>query len=223
LRSSASGQTRSERPDSLFPSEPMTQPEYIAALLSIIVGLGLTDLAQSLRELVRPQRRVEWHWLPLLWAATTFLLAVQLWWNSFSFLNRATSAFFFPYLIAFLLLYLTCAFALPDPEWERPRAGSGGSSGPSSTLDLEAFYFSTTHRRWYFGTFIAFVVVSQIGGQTVRALESEPNLPELLSNGILVAGLAGLVVTDRWWIHSPVSVLCFLGIGGSTLDAILGF
>lgn len=71
----------------------MTQPEYIAALLSIIVGLGLTDLARSLRELVRPQRRVDWHWLPLLWAATTFLLAVQIWWNSFSFLTGAPRRF----------------------------------------------------------------------------------------------------------------------------------
>ena len=71
----------------------MTQPEYIAALLSIIVGLGLTDLAQSLRELVRPRRRVNWHWLPLLWAATAFLLAVQIWWNSFSFLTGAPRRF----------------------------------------------------------------------------------------------------------------------------------
>ena len=75
------------------PSSNMTQPEYIAALLSIIVGLGLTDLAQSLRELVRPRRRVNWHWLPLLWAATAFLLAVQIWWNSFSFLTGAPRRF----------------------------------------------------------------------------------------------------------------------------------
>lgn len=207
----------------------MTQPEYIAALLSIIVGLGLTDLAKSLRELVRPQRRVEWHWLPLLWAATTFLLAIQVWWNSFSFLKGATAAFFFPYLIAFVLLYLTCAFALPDPEWEKPRADGGDSPGASSpgppTLDLKAFYYSTAHRRWYFGIFVAFVVMSQVGSQTARALGeySAPNLQELLNNGILMVMLGGLVFTDRWWIHAPISVICFLGIGWFTLSAILGF
>jgi len=74
----------------------MSQPEYIAALLSIIVGLALTDLAQSFRELVRPQRKANWHWLPLLWAANTFFLAIQLWWNSFALLTGATSNFFFP-------------------------------------------------------------------------------------------------------------------------------
>jgi hypothetical protein len=32
----------------------MSQLEYLIALISIIVGLGVTDLAQSVRELVRP-------------------------------------------------------------------------------------------------------------------------------------------------------------------------
>lgn len=124
----------------------MTQPEYIVALLSIIVGLGLTDLAQSVRELVRPRRPTNWHWLPLLWAASTFLLAVQLWWNAFSSIKDATAQFFVPYLTSFLLLYLTCAFAL----------------------------------------------------------------------------LAALIPTDRWWVHAPVSVLCFLMIAWSTINSILG-
>lgn len=43
----------------------MSQLEYLIALISIIVGLGLTELARSRRELVRPSRRVRWHWLPL--------------------------------------------------------------------------------------------------------------------------------------------------------------
>jgi hypothetical protein len=203
----------------------MTQPEYIAALLSIVVGLGLTDLAQSLRELVRPRRRVDWHWLPLLWAVTTFLVSIQLWWNAFSFLKEATSEFFLPFLAAFLFLYLTCAFALPDPEWQKPQAtpDAGGPSNSSSVpLDLEMFYFSDAHRRWYFGMFIAFLVTSQIGGQSVRVLEKYgANLEELLINAAFAGLLGTLALTDRWWVHAPISVLCFLGIGWATLTAIL--
>jgi hypothetical protein len=33
-----------------------SQLEYLIALIFIIVGLGVTDLAQSVRELVRPSR-----------------------------------------------------------------------------------------------------------------------------------------------------------------------
>jgi len=208
----------------------MTQPEYVAALLSIIVGLGLTDLAQSLRELVRPRRQVDWHWLPLLWAATTFLLAIQIWWNSFSFLTGATPAFFVAYLLTFLLLYLTCAFALPDPEWEKSRAATNTgevsieTSVTQAPLDLRAFYFSASHRRWFFGVFIAFIVMSQIGSQTARALSEGFGVyeQELLTNGVAVVFIGTLMLTDRWWVHVPISVLYFLAVGWTTANSILG-
>ena len=208
----------------------MTQPEYIAALLSIIVGLGLTDLAQSLRELVRPRRRVDWHWLPLLWAATTFLLAIQIWWNSFSFLTEATPAFFVAYLLTFLLLYLTCAFALPDPEWQKSQVEKNAGDHPGETpvtqapLDLRAFYFSASHRRWFFGVFIAFIVMSQIGGQTARTLSEGfgVNEQELLTNGTSVMFIGTLILTDRWWVHVPISVLYFVLVGWTTINSILG-
>jgi len=207
----------------------MSQPEYIAALLSIIVGLGLTDLAQSLRELVRPRRKVDWHWLPLLWAATTFLLAIQIWWNSFSFLTGATSAFFLAYLLTFLLLYLTCAFALPDPEWEKSQAtktaggGAVESSAAQAPLDLRAFYFSESHRRWFFGVFIAFLVMSQVGSQTARALSEGFGVyeRELLTNGVSVLFIGTLILTDRWGVHVPISVLYFLAVGWTTIRGIL--
>jgi len=215
----------------------MTQPEYIAALLSIIVGLGLTDLAKSLRELVRPRRRVDWHWLPLLWAATTFFLAVQIWWNSFSFLTGATPAFFIAYLLTFLLLYLACAFALPDPEWEKSQAlknaGEGSVETPSTRegpatqapLDLRAFYFSASHRQWFFGAFIGFLVMSQIGSQTARALSEGfgVNEQELLTNGVSLVFIGALILTDRWWVHVPISALYFLAVGWTTTASILGF
>jgi len=66
---------------------------------------------------------------------------------------------FVPYLGVFLLLYLTYSFALPSPDQERglasgtsPVGASGMETGPEEVLDLEAFYFSVAHRRWFFGT-----------------------------------------------------------------------
>ena len=55
----------------------MSQIEYLIPLVSIIVGLGLADLIQSFRELVRPNRAVRWHWLPVLWSAIVFLLVLR--------------------------------------------------------------------------------------------------------------------------------------------------
>ncbi|WP_233992793.1 hypothetical protein [Salinibacter altiplanensis] len=126
----------------------MSQLEYLIALVSIIVGLGLTDLARSLRELVRPGRTVHWHWLPLTWAAIAFLVIVQIWWQSFRFLQKealAHAAVFTPVLLGFLLLYLICAFALPDPDRTRLGTEGGRTSDSQAALDLEAFYFSAAH------------------------------------------------------------------------------
>ncbi|MCS3698373.1 hypothetical protein [Salinibacter ruber] len=210
----------------------MSQPEYIAALLSIIVGLALTDLARSFRELVRPQRKVNWHWLPLLWAANMFFLAIQLWWNSFALLTEATSTFFFPFLFTFLLLYLACAFALPDPGWRKsqPRGDAPGSKVPIETLgtepslDLKAFHFSKAHRWWFFGILIGSLVAGQVGTQVARALAEgfSASRVEMLVNGGAAALLGTLGLTDRWWVHAPLSVLSFLFLVRSTVLTVLG-
>ena len=177
----------------------MSQLGYLITLVSIIVGLGLTDLVQSFRELVRPGRPVRWHWLPLAWAAIVFLLVLQVWWQAFRFLRDdalAHVAAFAPVLLAFLLFYLLCAFALPDPAWaagatvpDGPGIGKGGRGG---VLDLEAFYFSRPHRRWFFGTFIGLLGASQLFNLAKWATQGESVLTtaRLVQNAGLNVGIA---------------------------------
>jgi len=195
----------------------MSQLEYLIALVSIIVGLGLTDLARSLRELVRPGRTVHWHWLPLTWAAIAFLAIVQIWWQSFGFLqNEALShaAVFTPVLLGFLLLYLICAFALPDPD--RTDFGDDAPPQPGAVereaLDLEAFYFSTAHRRWFFGAFIGLLVATQLfnvaawsvqGNQIIETVRLVKNVG---TNLVLASLLGGLIVTNRRWVHGGAAL-----------------
>jgi hypothetical protein len=188
----------------------MSQIEYLVALISIIVGLGLADLARSFRELVRPDRAVRWHWLPLAWAAVVFLLVLQLWWASFRVLQVELFSrvlIFLPYLLSFLVLYLACSFALPDAEWE------SGSDGPAtSALDLKEFYFSPAHRRWFFGILILLLVLGQVIS-TALAVISETGRVDILGRTITIAFnlgvaalFASLIVTRRWWVHSGVTV-----------------
>lgn len=201
----------------------MSQLEYLIALVSIIVALAIADLAGSFRELVRPRRAVRWHWLPVTWAAIVLMLLVQFWWVSFSILQGAVfgqALAFLPYLLAFLMLYLACAFALPDPEC-RPecapekqpdREGPDDNSPlPESTLNMKAFYFSTTHRRWFFGALIALVVLGQ--GLLIMSSLSAGNATGYdvvltATANLTGAGLLGaLIITERRWIHTAVTVL----------------
>ena len=191
----------------------MSQLEYLITLVSIIVGLGLTDLVQSFRELVRPGRPVRWHWLPLAWAAIVFLLVLQVWWQAFRFLRDDALAH-------------VAAFALPDPAWaagtaapDGPGVGKGGRGG---VLDLEAFYFSRPHRRWFFGTFIGLLGASQLFNLAKWATQGESVLTtaRLVQNAGLNVGIAvvlgGLIATDRRWVHGGITLLV-VGLMGYTL------
>lgn len=197
----------------------MSQLEYLIALLSILVGLALADLIRSLRNLVRPGRPVQWHWLPLTWTAIIFLIILQLWWNSFGILQRdlfGEALAFFPYLLMFLLLYLASSFALPDLEWETKYLQVEGSSPEqnspvlSEPLDLKSFYFSVSHRHWFFGTMTSLVGLSLILNVGITLWEGLPAIEVFWStviNFVAMGVLAAPALTDRWWIHVAATFL----------------
>ena len=55
--------------------------EYLLPLISVIVGLSITDLTTSLHRLLRARRRVEWDWLPLATALLAVALVLNVWWQ----------------------------------------------------------------------------------------------------------------------------------------------
>jgi hypothetical protein len=237
----------------------MSQLEYLIALISIIVGLGVTDLAPSVREWVRPRRPTRWHDLPLLWAGNVMLVLLQFWWASFSALQEPVFGrplVFLPYLLMFVALYLACAFALPDREWSaepgdphsgdrasgdpapgdsasgNPAAGAaappdsqarpdGPASPPSRRppLDLEVFYFSAGHRRWFFGILIGLVVIAQVVTASSYLWKGGKDLLPLLSvagyNGGFIAALGLLIYSDREAVHAAVAVATLAALGYS--------
>lgn len=214
------------------PHHAMSQLEYLIALVSIIVGLALADLAGSFRELVRPRRAVRWHWLPLTWAAIVLLLLVQFWWTSFGALQEEVfgqAVAFLPYLMAFLVLYLACAFALPDPEcrpecapeMQSAEASPEGnrSAAPEGALDMKAFYFSATHRRWFFGALIVLIVLGQVLSIVSSVFLGDSSASDVVgsatANLTAAALLGALMATNRWWVHAGGTLLV-LGVTALT-------
>ena len=51
--------------------------EHSLTLISIIVGIGLTEMLGNLHRLIRNRRRVTWDWLPVTWAAALLLLVIK--------------------------------------------------------------------------------------------------------------------------------------------------
>ena len=59
----------------------MTPFEYSLVLVTIIVGLAIADMLESLHRLLRSRTSIRWHWLPLVAALLVLLTLVQFWWG----------------------------------------------------------------------------------------------------------------------------------------------
>ena len=58
----------------------MTTFEYLAVLVSVIVGLGITQLLGGVARLITHRTEHKLYWVHLVWAATIFLSLVSFWW-----------------------------------------------------------------------------------------------------------------------------------------------
>jgi len=120
---------------------------YLSVLLSIVLGLGLTQLFTAAGRLIRHREHVRGDWLPLLWAGVLVVVFVQVWWSMFGlrFHREWTFIQFAVVLAQTGTLYLMSAVALPEQV-----DGNG--------VDLRHHY--EQQHRWFFGFFLAALVIS---------------------------------------------------------------
>src|SRR6202040_747462 len=122
---------------------------YLSVILSIILGLSMTQLLQGLSQVINARDRVRVYWPAIGWALLLLVVDVQAWWSMFGYRGRHTWTFlqFAILLLETILLYLLAALALPNTVG-------------SEIVDLRANYFR--HARWFFGSFLAVLLVSLV-------------------------------------------------------------
>lgn len=132
----------------------MTPFEYLSVLVSIIVGLAITQLLSGAARLIQLRGRVRPHATTLCWMVFLFLLDTQIWWAAF-FRRYAQDWNFFMFLfyllmpiLAFLLSYLV----LPE-------------LGDEDEIDLAANFEG--NRPWFFGL-AALMLATSLAEQAVR-------------------------------------------------------
>lgn len=55
--------------------------EYVTVLISIILGLGITQIVTGIADIIHHWKRVKLYWPHTLWMVVTFFLHIQEWWN----------------------------------------------------------------------------------------------------------------------------------------------
>lgn len=95
----------------------MTPFDFVAVAISIVLGLGITELLSSGIKLFLHRKEIEFDWIPFVWAASIFIAILQYWW-AFYYLSGTigtwTPLYFLFLLCVLTFLYVAAALVFPD-------------------------------------------------------------------------------------------------------------
>ena len=117
---------------------------YLAVLISIILGLGIAQLLSGFGRWIEQRRSFQAFLPAMIWASILLLIHVQTWWSMFGlrFLTEWTFVRFAVVLLQPTTLYLLAIVALPSDR--------------APTQDLRTNYFG--QRRWFFGLLVFLLI-----------------------------------------------------------------
>lgn len=160
---------------------------HLSILLSIILGLGITELLAGFARLIEHRRSTALYGPAIAWAALLLLAHVQTWWTIFGLraLHQWTFLAFFAVLLQPITLYLLSVLAFPR----------GGA------FDLHENFFE--QRRWFFALLGILLLVSIAKDLVVAG--SLPSPLNLAFHGVLFA-VAGIgMVSGREGTHRALA------------------
>lgn len=165
---------------------------YLSVLLSVVIGLAVTQILQGFRERMLIRERMR-DFLPTrLWAATVLLVCAQTWWAMFGLRSRHDWAFdqFLVLLAQTIVLYLIAGLVYPNFAIER-------------AIDMRVHYFA--QRRKFFTLLIVAALLS-----IARDLVLDRKLPETRNLyfhiGFIALAVVG-VATAKEWVHKALALV----------------
>jgi hypothetical protein len=166
--------------------------EYIAVIVAVIIGLGVTWILQGVGGLLEARARVRLYWVHLVFTGIILLGHLQFWWLFWS--SRQVQAWcFFPFLFLLLqpiILYLISSLCFPDIS-------------ATGKIDLKDFYYG--NHRWFFGLLallMLLIILRDILFRTVPWI-SQGNA---VTVGVLPIGVVG-ALSRKPWIHAILALL----------------
>ena len=169
--------------------------EYVTVFISIILGLGVTQILTGIADLVHQSERVKVYWPHLVWIVIVLVLYVQEWYITFEL--RTFTAWRLPVLLFALLypivLFITARLLFPF-----------GLS--DDTVDLKKFYYRNYRKIFLFGSILAFLSI-------LDNLIMRPYLPEdLLGPAVVLVLLSSLAFFNisQPSVHKVVALFMLL-------------
>lgn len=130
--------------------------QHIVVVMSIVLGLSLTQLLKGIAQLYRARRRVQPYWIHSAWIGLLIVFSLFVWWTYWNYRGIAEWNFFrfVIYLSPMIVFYFLTAIVIPDPS--------------DTVSNLKEYYFSS--RVGFFGTFALYGVLAGLTAVIVRGL-----------------------------------------------------
>ncbi len=165
--------------------------EYVTVLISIILGLGITQILTGIADLIHQSGRVKVYWPHLLWVLIVLVLHVQEWWVTYDLRHYVpwrlpTFLFIMIYpVILFILARLLFPFGLQE-----------------GLIDLKTFYYGNYRKFFLFAIGLAMLAILDglfIRGDTLKSQAAKLIIPFVFL--ILIARKQ-----SPEWVHKLVSM-----------------
>ncbi len=168
--------------------------QHVVVVMSIVLGLSVTQLLNGLAQLYRTRSQARPYWLHTAWILFLIVFSLLLWWLFWSYRSIEDWSFvrFILYLSPMVVFYFLTCIIIPDPS--------------DHVTNYQEYYFSS--RSVFFGTFALQVVLAHAAGVVVRDLPLlDPSDPFRLAIVVLLL-IAMRSPSPR--VHAVVLTLCAL-------------
>jgi hypothetical protein len=170
--------------------------QHVVVVMSIVLGLSVTQLLKGLAQLYRTRNRIRPYWLHTAWVVLLIFFSLLLWWLFWNYRSIEEWSFFrfILYLSPMIVFYFLTSIVIPDPS--------------DPVTNYKEYYFSS--RVGFFGTFALQVLLVHAAGVVVRGLPLlDPADPFRLAVVVLLL-VAMRSASER--VHAVVFTLCAIVI-----------
>jgi hypothetical protein len=169
----------------------MDEFSYLSVLLSVILGLAVTQILKGFRGLVLSRAQIRVYWPVVAWAFLWLLACVQSWWAMFGMrgINNWTFEQFSVVLLQTVLTYMVAGLIFPDLFGSEP-------------IDLKANFYA--HRRWFFLLALGVIVTSVL--KDVFLAGALPSMANLTFHAIFGSTLLIGAITPNERYHKAMPV-----------------
>ncbi|HTG51653.1 MAG TPA: hypothetical protein VMA33_02240 [Candidatus Tectomicrobia bacterium] len=186
------------------------QFQHVMVLISIIIGLGITNLllglSGAIERLTESTRPLRISWATIFWLAYLFFLMVLFWWWEFRLLELLKQWSLWNYFLVIcfaVVLFLQVALLIPR-DWD-------------NVDDMNEYFLAK--RRWFYSVFALSLIIDLIDSYVKGGLAYIKGAG-ILSWGFNLAGLLAAIVgfrSTRIRTHSTMATLFLVW------EVIIGF